>query len=115
MYDKITFMKEFPATDISKYKNDPKVAWLPCFEPVPTEYLNKVESALTEIETYVKRTHRGIFSFEDVASDPTLRFILLTIKSPNARQILWIMRENKAKKVFMITCKTLFELKCKSY
>lgn len=109
----MTFLKEFPLIDIAKYKDDPKVEWLPCFETVPVDFLNKVDPALTEIESYIKRTHRGEFSFEAVASDPSLRCIYLTLRSPNAKQTLWIMRENSPKKLFQIICKTLYKVKCK--
>eukprot|EP01022_Parablepharisma_sp_SALTPOND_P014529 TRINITY_DN1986_c0_g1_i1.p2 TRINITY_DN1986_c0_g1~~TRINITY_DN1986_c0_g1_i1.p2 ORF type:complete len:481 (-),score=86.55 TRINITY_DN1986_c0_g1_i1:677-2119(-) len=109
-YDKVSFMKEFSKTDIIKHKEDPKEEWLPCFEPVPIEFLNHVDSALTEIESYLKRTHRGRFTFEDVAKDPSLRAILVTVRSPNSKQTLWILREKEVNSRFDIYCKTLYDV-----
>ena len=109
-YDRISFLKDLPRLDSSKYKEDAKEEWLTCFEPVPIEFLNKVDVALTEIESYIKRTHRGKFSFEDVASDPSLRCILIAIRAPNSRQTLWMMREKESEGCFYIYCKTLYEV-----
>jgi len=109
-YDKISFTKEFTRTDITKYKEDPKEEWCNCFEPVPIEFLNHVDAALNEIESHLRRTHRGKFSCEDVARDPTLRFILVTIRAPNARQTLWVMREFEKEQKFEIYSKTLYEV-----
>jgi hypothetical protein len=110
-YEAAVFTKEFALVDTRKYKDDPKVEWLPCFEAVPVEFLNKVDPALTEIESFIKRTHRGEFSFEAVATDPTLRCIYIQVGNPSTKQTLWLMRENPSEKTFTITCKTLYEVK----
>ncbi len=103
-------MKEFPKEEVAKFQEDEKEEWMPCFTPVPTEFLDKIDLALNEIESYIKRTHRGKFSFEAVAADRTLRCILLTIKSPGAKQTLWVLRECEDQSYFSIYCKTLYEV-----
>ena len=109
-YDKISSMKELPRLDTAKYQQDPKEEWLTCFDPVPIDFLNKVDVALTEIESYIKRTHRGKFTFEDVAKDPSLKCILITMRVPNSKQTLWIMRERESENCFYVYCKTLFDV-----
>jgi hypothetical protein len=109
-YDNISSTKDLPRVNTAKYQQDPKEEWLTCFEPVPIDFLNKVDTALTEIESFIKKTHRGKFTFEDVAADSTLKCILITVKAPNSKQTLWIMRENESECCFYIYCKTLFEV-----
>eukprot|EP00831_Metopus_contortus_P042679 TRINITY_DN3398_c0_g1_i3.p1 TRINITY_DN3398_c0_g1~~TRINITY_DN3398_c0_g1_i3.p1 ORF type:complete len:390 (+),score=72.91 TRINITY_DN3398_c0_g1_i3:503-1672(+) len=61
-FDRISFMKEFPLTNIEKYKESSEEEWLSCFEPVTVEFLDKIDSALTEIESYLKKNpYRSIF------------------------------------------------------
>ena len=112
-YDKVTFMKTFPMLNIEEYKDGTKEEWVPCFEIVPVEFLNNVDAALTEIESYLQRTHRGKFSFENVVKDPTLKLITVTIRSPNSKQILWIIREDPKRSEFEIFAKSIYEVECK--
>ena len=110
-YDKISFTKDFPVLDVSKHKEDAKEQWLTCFEPVPIEFLNKVDMALTEIESYIKRTHRGKFTFENVTADQSLK--CLSISTKGGKQLLWAIREKQNEKCFYIFCKTLYTIECK--
>jgi hypothetical protein len=113
-YDKITFTKLFPKIETDEYKKDQKEEWVPYFETVNEDFLHDIDPALTEIESYLRRTHKGKFSFENVVKDSTLRLIEVTVSYPNKKQVLWIVREKPKTAQFEIYCKGLFNVACKS-
>ena len=108
-YDKGTFANQFPKVDISEYKQDPNEVWLPCFKSVPVEFIDRLDSAFTEIELYLKRTHRGPFSFSDVVKDESLKCIVVSTQETKDQQTLWIIRNKRSH--FEIYCKALYEVK----
>lgn len=112
-YDKSTFLRAFPTLSTEDCKEDPKEEWATYFETVTEDFLHEMDPALTEIEVYLRRTHRGRFSFENVAKDPTLRLIEVNITYPNKKQVLWIVREKPETSSFEIYCKGLFNVSCK--
>lgn len=112
VYDTVTFMKTYPTVNIEEHKEDSKEIWLPAFQSVTDEFLDTIDPALTELESYLRRTHRGNFSLEAVINDPSLRQIRLSIRSPNSKQVIWIVRENKNKRLFEIYSKSLYEVEC---
>jgi len=107
-YDKAGFAKMFPLKNIEEYKKSANEVWLPCFKPVPIDFLNYLDTALTEIESYLRRTHKGKFTFDEVLKDETLRCILIVVNDSN--KTLWILRKEGN---FEIYCKTLYKVKCK--
>jgi len=111
-YDKASFAKLFSKIATEEYRENQKEEWLPYFATINEDFLHDMDPALTEIESYLRRTHRGKFSFENVVKDNTLKLIEVAISYPNMKQVLWIIREKPKTAQFEIYCKGLFNVAC---
>jgi len=106
-FDDISFPIWFPSINSSKYQETTKECWLLSLSLVSVEFIKKIDTALGEIESYLKKSHRGSFSFDNIATDHTLRCLIISVKGENSRQTFWAFREEEETKTFNIFSKPL--------